>query len=66
MDAMTHPQPVVNTIATMNVSQVTLDVLEQFVNATRGWPRDTVVSITNSVHRSESNTCISATMKGTE
>lgn len=63
---MTHPQPVVNTIATMNVSEVTLDVLEQFVNATHGWPRDTVVRITSSSQRNESNTCISATMKGAE
>ncbi|MDZ7918119.1 MAG: hypothetical protein U5O16_40965 [Rhodococcus sp. (in: high G+C Gram-positive bacteria)] len=57
-------QPVVNTTATMNVSAITLDVLEQFVVATRDWPRDTVVGITQSSHRNESNTCISATLRG--
>lgn len=58
----THP--VVNTTATMNVSQMTLDVLEQFVTATRDWPRDTVVGVTQSSHRNESNTCITATLRG--
>lgn len=59
----THP--VVSTTATMNVSQMTLDVLEQFVIATRDWPRDTVVGVTQSSHRNESNTCITATLRGT-
>lgn len=48
----------------MNVSRLTLDVLEQFVNATRDWPRDAVVKITQTSHRNESNTCITATLDG--
>lgn len=57
-------RPVVSTTATMNVSRLTLDVLEQFVNATRDWPRDAVVKIAQTSHRNESNTCITATLDG--
>lgn len=57
-------KPVVSTTATMNVGRLTLDVLEQFVAATRDWPRDAVVSITQSSYRNESNSCITATLSG--